>query len=142
MSTPPCPSPEAYKVERILRISSSGVVVPQSAFDALRLGGGCGPRAVPEVAKEIENQFVKAAESRSEIAKLLEVGKHPYGRKHAASKLLHGVTPFTSVSEPPTFADIEDGLASRSRNLSSSLHKLHLWEKKRYHEVKAEELGD
>lgn len=97
---------------------------------------------MPEVAKEIENQFVKAAESRSEIAKLLEVGKHPYGRKHAASKLLHGVTPFTSVSEPPTFADIEDGLASRSRNLSSSLHKLHLWEKKRYHEVKAEELRD
>lgn len=45
-------------------------------------GGGGGPRAVPEVAKEIENQFVKAAESGSEIATLLEVGKHPYGRKH------------------------------------------------------------
>ncbi|CAH8386104.1 unnamed protein product [Eruca vesicaria subsp. sativa] len=102
-------------------------------------GGGGGPRAVPEVAKEIENQFVKAAESGSEIAKLLEVGKHPYGRKHA-SKLLHGVTtPSTSVAEPPTYADIEEELASRSRNLSSTLHKLHLWEKKLYHEVKAEE---
>ncbi|CAH2076695.1 unnamed protein product [Thlaspi arvense] len=113
-------------------------------------GGGGGPRAVPEVAQEIENQFLKAAESGSEIAKLLEVGKHPYGRKHASSKLLHGVThslPSTSggssssaaAAAPPTYADIEEELASRSRNLSSTLHKLHLWEKKLYHEVKAEE---
>lgn len=115
-------------------------------------GGGGGPRAVHEVAKEIENQFVKAAESGSEIAKLLEVGKHPYGRKHAAaSKLLHGVTPSlpsgvgssstaaVPAAAPPTYADIEEELASRSRNLSSTLHKLHLWEKKLYHEVKAEE---
>ncbi|KAF3550345.1 hypothetical protein DY000_02009879 [Brassica cretica] len=100
-------------------------------------GGEGGPRAVPEVAKEIENQFLKAAESGSEIAKLLEVGKRPYGRKHASSQLLHGVTP--SVAEPPTYADIEEELASRSRNLSSTLHKLHLWEKKLYREVKAEE---
>lgn len=50
-------------------------------------GGGGGPRAVSEVAKEIEDQFVKAAESGSEIAKLLEVGKHPYGRKHGNKRL-------------------------------------------------------
>ncbi|KAJ0247222.1 hypothetical protein HA466_0166570 [Hirschfeldia incana] len=99
-------------------------------------GGGGGTRAVPEVAKEIENQFVRAAESGSEIAKLLEVGKHPYGRKHVSSKLLQVST---DVAEPPTYADIEEELASRSRNLSSTLHKLHLWEKKLYHEVKAEE---
>ncbi|KAJ0252172.1 DNA-directed RNA polymerase subunit beta [Hirschfeldia incana] len=109
-------------------------------------GGGGGPRAVHEVAKEIENQFVKAAESGSEIAKLLEVGKLPYGRKHAASKLLHPSLPSTSgggssttTAAPATYADIEEELASRSRNLSSTLHKLHLWEKKLYHEVKAEE---
>ncbi|KAL1215662.1 Protein ALTERED PHOSPHATE STARVATION RESPONSE 1 [Cardamine amara subsp. amara] len=114
-------------------------------------GGGGGPRAVPEVAKEIENQFVKAAESGSEISKLLEVGKHPYGRKHASSKMLHGATPSlpstsggasssaAAATVPPTYADIEEELASRSRNLSSTLHKLHLWEKKLYHEVKAEE---
>ncbi|CAH8344770.1 unnamed protein product [Eruca vesicaria subsp. sativa] len=110
-------------------------------------GGGGGPRAVHEVAKEIENQFVKAAESGSEIAKLLEVGKHPYGRKHA-SKLLHPSLPSTSgggssasaaAAAPASYADIEEELASRSRNLSSTLHKLHLWEKKLHHEVKAEE---
>ncbi|KAG2291630.1 hypothetical protein Bca4012_007590 [Brassica carinata] len=110
----------------------------ESNATAARGGGGGGvPRAVPEVAKEIKNQFLKAAESGSEIAKLLEVGKRPYGRKHAASsKLLHGST---DVAEPPTYADIEEELASRSRNLSSTLHKLHLWEKKLYREVKAEE---
>ncbi|CAA7049797.1 unnamed protein product [Microthlaspi erraticum] len=48
----------------------------------LTRGAGGGPRPVHEVAKEIENQFVKAAESGSEIAKLLEDGKQPYGRKH------------------------------------------------------------
>ncbi|XP_013630207.1 PREDICTED: uncharacterized protein LOC106336040 isoform X1 [Brassica oleracea var. oleracea] len=110
----------------------------ESNATATRGGEGGGvPRAVPEVAKEIENQFLKAAESGSEIAKLLEVGKRPYGRKHAASsKLLHGST---DVAEPPTYADIEEELASRQRNLSSTLHKLHLWEKKLYREVKAEE---
>ncbi|CAN8229314.1 unnamed protein product [Cochlearia groenlandica] len=112
-----------------------------SAAAESRAGGGA--RAVSEVAKEIENQFVKAAESGSEIAKLLEVGKHPYGRKHVSSKVLHGVSPLlpstSSAVVPPTYADIEEELASRSRNLSSTLHKLHLWEKKLYHEVKAEE---
>ena len=64
----------------------------------------------------------------------------------AVSKLLHPSLPSTSgggssasaaaATAPPTYADIEEELASRSRNLSSTLHKLHLWEKKLYHEVK------
>lgn len=62
---------------------------------------------------------------------------------------MHGVTPSLPSNSgesssaaaaaavvPPTYADIEEELASRSRNLSSTLHKLHLWEKKLYHEVK------
>ncbi|KAG2318563.1 hypothetical protein Bca4012_055228 [Brassica carinata] len=141
----PSVSVEKTGVEYEVHVVEKKTVVEDGGNEARRSngggggGGGGGPRAVPEVAKEIENQFVKAAESGSEIAKLLEVGKHPYGRKHA-SKLLHGVTPSsTSVAEPPTYADIEEELASRSRNLSSTLHKLHLWEKKLYHEVKAEE---
>lgn len=65
----------------------------------------------------------------------------------------HGVTPSLSTvssSQPstskkaeasssapaPTYADIEAELALRSRNLSSTLHKFHLWEKKLYDEVK------
>ncbi|CAG7898154.1 unnamed protein product [Brassica rapa] len=138
--TRPSVSVEKNGVEYEVHVVEKTVVEDggnESNATATRGGGGGGPRAVPEVAKEIENQFVRAAESGSEIAKLLEVGKRPYGRKHAASKLLHGVTP--SVAEPPTYADIEEELASRSRNLSSTLHKLHLWEKKLYREVKAEE---
>ncbi|KFK40096.1 hypothetical protein AALP_AA3G329900 [Arabis alpina] len=110
-------------------------------------GGGRVRRGVNEVAKEIEVQFLNAAESGSEIAVMLEV---------VSTKLMHGVTPPVSVvSSPqpstskkgeassstsaPTYADIEAELALRSRNLSSTLHKLHLWEKKLYVEVKAEE---
>ncbi|KAF8112690.1 hypothetical protein N665_0062s0041 [Sinapis alba] len=119
---------------------------------------GAVRRGVPEVVKEIEAQFWRAAESGSEIAVVLEVGKHPHGRKHASSKMLPELTPSPSVasssSQPstskkakasssaaaaPTYADIEAELALRSRNLSSTLHKLHLWEKKLYDEVKAEE---
>lgn len=62
----------------------------------------------------------------------------------AVSKLLHpslplgggSSAPAAAATAPPTYADIEEELASRSRNLSSTLHKLHLWEKKLYHEVK------
>lgn len=63
--------------------------------------------------------------------------------------MLHGSTPSlpstsggsssaaaAAATVPPTYADIEEELASRSRNLSSTLHKLHLWEKKLYIEVK------
>lgn len=42
----------------------------------------------------------------------------------------------SSAAAAPTYADIEAELALRSRNLSSTLHKLHLWEKKLYEEVK------
>lgn len=70
------------------------------------------------------------------------------------SKMLHVVTPSLSVvsSQPstsksaesssaadkagPAFLDIDEDMATRTRNLSSTLHKLHLWEKKLYHEVK------
>jgi hypothetical protein len=34
------------------------------------------------VAKEIEFQFERASESGNEIAKILEVGRLPYNRKH------------------------------------------------------------
>ncbi|KAJ0077679.1 hypothetical protein Patl1_35645 [Pistacia atlantica] len=112
-----------------------------------------GPRDVFDVARELEVQFVRASESGSEIAKMLEVGKLPYQRKHV-SKMLHVVTPSLSVvsSQPstskssesssfankagPAFADIDEDMAMRTRNLSSTLHKLYLWEKKLYHEVK------
>lgn len=68
----------------------------------------------------------------------------------ASSKMLHLVAPSLSVvsSQPststsaestsaaPANLDFDIDLAMRSRNLSSTLHKLYLWEKKLYNEVK------
>lgn len=71
---------EVHVVEKKVVEDSGGDEVRRSNVAAAR--GGGGRRGVAEVAKEIEAQFLKAAESGSEIAVLLEVGKHPYGRKH------------------------------------------------------------
>lgn len=117
-----------------------------------------GPRGVSEVVTEIQSQFDRAFESGTELAGMLEVGKLPYHRKHAAyqvsSKMLHVITPSLPVvhSQPSTFTNAESSSAggsallgldedtgNRMRNLSSTLHKLYLWEKKLYNEVKAEE---
>ncbi|GLT63230.1 hypothetical protein SLA2020_358080 [Shorea laevis] len=117
-------------------------------------GARSGLRDVSEVAREIEVQFMRASESGNEIAKILEVEKFPYKRKHVSSKMLHVVTPSLSVvssssktAKPSSstedasaaILDLPEDLAKGSRNLSSTLHKLYLWEKKLYNEVKAEE---
>ncbi|KAL1188508.1 Protein ALTERED PHOSPHATE STARVATION RESPONSE 1 [Cardamine amara subsp. amara] len=146
---------EVHVVEKKVVEDSGGDEGRRSNAAVARGGGGGGRvrRGVAEVGKEIEAQFLRAAESGNEIAVLLEVGKHPYGRKNVASRKLNEVTPLLSQPSTsrkakaeasssvaaPTYADIEAELALRSRNLSSTLHKIHLWEKKLYEEVKAEE---
>ncbi|CAI9756448.1 unnamed protein product [Fraxinus pennsylvanica] len=104
-----------------------------------------------EVVKEIQVQFERASESGSELSKLLEVGKLPYkhkhGGRHVSSKILqlpgvasHTLTSRSSENEnaDPNM-DVEQIVGSGSRNISSTLHKLYLWEKKLYEEVKVEE---
>ncbi|KAL9316863.1 hypothetical protein ACSQ67_017864 [Phaseolus vulgaris] len=112
-----------------------------------------GSRNPLEVAKEIQDLFQRASDSGALISKILEVGKLPHNRKHAAyqasSKMLQVVSPSLSLisSQPSTSKDAESAsnmgldvdLTSGARNLSSTLHKLLLWEKKLYNEVKAEE---
>ncbi|KAK4378170.1 hypothetical protein RND71_000032 [Anisodus tanguticus] len=70
-----------------------------------------------------------------------------------SSKMLHAITPSFSVvsSQPstsksaeiqiadPASSDVEGDVSSRYKNLSSTLNKLYLWEKKLYQEVKSEE---
>ncbi|XP_073128202.1 uncharacterized protein [Henckelia pumila] len=100
-----------------------------------------------EVVREIQLQFERASESGSELSKFLEVGKLPYKRRHGvnhvSSKMLHlpmvSSQPSTSNMTDPAFLDADQEVETRSRNLSSTLHKLYLWEKKLYEEVKAEE---
>ncbi|KAK4401330.1 protein ROLLING AND ERECT LEAF 2 [Sesamum angolense] len=103
-----------------------------------------------EVVREIQVQFERASESGNELAKFLEVGKIPYKRKHGghhvSSKILHlpvmSSQPSTSKSSDgadPALLDDDQEVLLRSRSLSSTLHKLYLWEKKLYEEVKVEE---
>ncbi|XP_043709822.1 protein ALTERED PHOSPHATE STARVATION RESPONSE 1 isoform X2 [Telopea speciosissima] len=109
-------------------------------------------RGASEVVAEIKIQFERAAESGSEVSRMLEAGKLPYHRKNAvyqvSSKMLHVITPSTSKSSEPSSSTEKSGSAylafnedtgTRSSNLSSTLQKLNIWEKKLYDEVKAEE---
>ncbi|OWM84006.1 hypothetical protein CDL15_Pgr004437 [Punica granatum] len=121
-----------------------------------------GFRGVFDAVKEIKIQFERASEAGNEIAKMLEAGKLPYRRKHQVTpKMVQVVTPPSSVlsskaststttstttstdpsssSEVSGPASVDEDVGMRSGNLSSSLHKLYLWEKKLYNEVKAEE---
>ncbi|KAL7082903.1 hypothetical protein ACP275_14G130200 [Erythranthe tilingii] len=97
-----------------------------------------------EVVKEIQVQFDRASESGTELAKFLEVGKLPYKWKHIThhvpSKIFH--LPWISKSSgngDHVILDVDYDVELRSKNLSSTLHKLYLWEKKLFEEVKAEE---
>ncbi|GMH02916.1 hypothetical protein Nepgr_004755 [Nepenthes gracilis] len=110
--------------------------------------GRSGLRNVADVVKEIHVQFERASSSGSELAKMLEVGKLPYQRKNAASqvssKMLHAITPsLPSTSKDievlSTAMDLDEDVRLGSGNLSSTLQKLYLWEKKLLEEVKAEE---
>lgn len=100
-----------------------------------------------EVVKEIQVQFDRASESGNELAKILEVGKVPHNRKHAAyqvpSKMLNVFSPSLAVAisknSDPADLDAEVDVRTKSNNLSSTLHKLYLWEKKLLDEVKVEE---
>ncbi|KAE8727201.1 DUO1 activated zinc finger 2 [Hibiscus syriacus] len=153
--TRPSVGVENDRVEYEVHVVNKKVVSDESAEDRGK-GSNGPPSNVFEVAKEIQAQFVKASESGSEIAELLEVGTLPYQRKHV-SKMLHVVTPSVSLASSqlstsktdessssanntdPAFLELNEELARNQRKLSSTLQKLYLWEKKLYNEVKAEE---
>ncbi|XP_002510652.2 protein ALTERED PHOSPHATE STARVATION RESPONSE 1 [Ricinus communis] len=110
------------------------------------------------VIRELEGLFDRAAESGIEVLKILDTGKFRYYHKNSiyqgvSSKMLHAVTPSFLVIPPKS----TDSLTSSTEkigsvhvssdeefgviavNLSSTLKKLCMWEKKLYDEVKAEE---
>ncbi|KAJ4965478.1 hypothetical protein NE237_017327 [Protea cynaroides] len=118
-------------------------------------------RGTFEVVAEINIQFERAAESGSEVSRMLEAGRLPYHQKNTvfqvSSKMLHAIAPSMSVvsSQPstskssrpsssteksgPAYLDFDHDTGTRSIHLSSTLQKLYIWEKKLYDEVKAEE---
>ncbi|KAL6531923.1 hypothetical protein OROMI_028286 [Orobanche minor] len=118
-----------------------------NANEFKRHGGFSGDS---EVVKEIRFQFERASEFGNELAKFLEVGKQPYEWKrnshNVSSKLLHLPAAFLqrSMSKRSDNGDhavlnVDQDVGLRSKNLSSTLHKLYLWETKLYEEVKVEE---
>ncbi|KAH0448541.1 hypothetical protein IEQ34_022341 [Dendrobium chrysotoxum] len=95
---------------------------------------------VSEVASDIRAQFEGAAESTKELAKMLEVGKHPYSSKGCASAVssrMLCVIP-VSISKDEDLVYVEDKAMSTG-NLSSTLQKLYVWEQKLLDEVRIEE---
>ncbi|XP_059647403.1 protein ALTERED PHOSPHATE STARVATION RESPONSE 1-like [Cornus florida] len=128
---------------------------------AFKAGGRL--RGDSEVVREIKVGFEGASASGEGLSKMLEAGKYPHThrRKNASyqvsSKMLHAVTPSMSVvtsqastsktaesassieKADPAYLDIGEDVGMKSGNLSSTLQKLYLWEKKLYEEVKVEE---
>ncbi|KAG0450589.1 hypothetical protein HPP92_026661 [Vanilla planifolia] len=92
---------------------------------------------VSNVAIEIRIQFDRAAESTKELARMLEVGKRPYNRKNSAcaeSSRMMCVIPMSKDED----LDYEEDKVMSTGNLSSTLQKLYIWERKLLNEVKVE----
>ncbi|XP_020219753.1 nitrate regulatory gene2 protein [Cajanus cajan] len=99
-----------------------------------------------EAVKEIQILFERASDSGNAILEMLDVGKLRYHRKidlnPVSCKMMHVFTPSSSPRVGRMGSGYE-GISSDKdlsyANLCSTLKKLCMWEKKLYHEVKAEE---
>ncbi|KAJ0967928.1 hypothetical protein J5N97_024845 [Dioscorea zingiberensis] len=95
---------------------------------------------ISDVAVEIRAQFERASDTIDKLSTMLEVGKLLYHQKNSVihvSKMVCLLGPSTSQSED--LLVFEEDKAMGSGNLSSTLQKLYIWEKKLYEEVMAEE---
>ncbi|MQM20751.1 hypothetical protein Taro_053779 [Colocasia esculenta] len=105
-------------------------------------------RVASEVVQEIRASFHRASESCDMLSRMLEVGKLPYHRKNyqvVSSKMRSAIVPpMSNNGLPSTSAEDEGSIfrvfneekAMKSGNLSSTLQKLYMWEKKLYEEVR------
>ncbi|KAG5018173.1 hypothetical protein JHK87_014028 [Glycine soja] len=137
------------KEKKVVSEKEEVVSVSEQCSDSARVKSGKG---FSEAMKEIQVLFEKASESGNPVLEMLDVGKLRYHRKFdlnpVSCKMMHV---FTS-SSPIGVKCIESSLLGRRMgsgyegdkghsygNLCSTLKKLCMWEKKLYHEVKAEE---
>ncbi|KAJ6680932.1 hypothetical protein OIU74_019420 [Salix koriyanagi] len=108
------------------------------------LGQQAKNQSVLEIMKEVEVLFDRAAESGNEVLNILDAGKFRYYYKNSvyrgvSSKTMHTVSPSFLEKNGSVHGAFGEDLGIISVNLSSTLRKLCLWEKKLYDEVKAEE---
>ncbi|CAH2067737.1 unnamed protein product [Thlaspi arvense] len=140
--------------------STSSFDVESSKISSLSSLSIHATRDLREVVKEIKSEFEIASSYGKEVAVLLEVSKLPYqhrnkgGFKVILTRIMYLVSPSTrsSRSQPElsirltsrtlkmakayNVQDVNEGFTG---NLSSTLEKLYVWEKKLYKEVKDEE---
>ncbi|CAO2207539.1 unnamed protein product [Urochloa humidicola] len=124
---------EESVVEVEERLDDSGVVDEMPAVPA---------KTCNEVAQEIRLQFDRASKAAGDLCKMLEVDKVAYCKKKSGSSGLK--VPSMMICGQPSrgktmIMQFEEEKAMESGNLSSSLQKLHIWEKKLLKEVKAME---
>ncbi|KAL8250785.1 hypothetical protein R6Q59_034478 [Mikania micrantha] len=129
-----------------------------SLFSSLTTLSPHGSRDLHEVVAEIKDEFEVAFSYGKEVALMLEAGKVPYQSKFALlkviiSKILYPLAPSLASSDHPVqsvrlYSRVRKLAGSynvdavhdfRPINLSSTLEKLYVWEKKLYKEVKGEE---
>ncbi|XP_031254595.1 nitrate regulatory gene2 protein-like isoform X2 [Pistacia vera] len=107
--------------------------------------GQNGQWGVSEVMRDVQVQFERASESGNEVLKMFDTGKFRYHHKFSvygqvSSKMLHAVSPSRMVvSTHFNYQGLEDDVVLNSKNLTATLKKLCMWERKLYDEVKAEE---
>ncbi|GMI82439.1 hypothetical protein like AT1G20530 [Hibiscus trionum] len=106
-----------------------------------------GKQSVSEVIKELQVLFEKASESGNEVLEMLDTGKFRYHHKKSiyqgSAKIFHMITSNSSETESllskEKIGSTDNDEILSSQNLSSTLRKLCMWEKKLFDEVKAEE---
>ncbi|XP_057974364.1 protein ALTERED PHOSPHATE STARVATION RESPONSE 1-like isoform X2 [Malania oleifera] len=111
-----------------------------------KVSNSAAPPSVSDVKKEIEILLLRASECGDEVSKMLEVGKLLYPQKNAvsqvSSKMLQAIYPSSPSIEKIGSINLnfdDEAAGMSSRNLSSTMRKLYVWEKKLYDEVKGEE---
>ncbi|XP_020698637.1 nitrate regulatory gene2 protein [Dendrobium catenatum] len=118
-----------------------------------------GKRDVVEALGDIKEEFKSAISGSEEVSKLLEVGKMPYRPRNRVFKVISSRIlvcvgfrissrhffkhrrrlAATTMNSRSMNVEFEKHVSKKSVYLSTILEKLHLWEKKLYDEVKAEE---
>ncbi|XP_023645869.1 nitrate regulatory gene2 protein isoform X2 [Capsella rubella] len=92
-----------------------------------------------QVTKQLEEMFKEASDSGNDVSKMFDTSRFRYYQKtsvyqSASSNILYAKKMMTPLDPKP----VED-FGTNFSNLSSTLKKLFMWEKKLYQEVKAEE---
>ncbi|KAJ0516078.1 hypothetical protein HanHA89_Chr11g0409881 [Helianthus annuus] len=133
--------------------STQELEIESSIMSSLTTLSPHGSRDLHEVVNEIKGEFESAFSHGKEVALMLEAGKLPYRSKFAVLKVILSkfapslVSPDRPIQSARSSSRVtklagsyDDAVLDvRPVNLSSTLEKLYVWEKKLYKEVKGEE---